>query len=128
MCKKFLQGASVSGATYIADARRWAQALTKTESRGPGDLENAWRRLESRYGIPFGAFWSLRYRPPKDVAATLYHRLCAAYEAECERQIRRLAHEIEITKQKAGARHAAVASAEALVRSQNIVTNIRRSA
>lgn len=101
--------------TYVDQAAEWAKALTRSETRGPGDQPNAWRRLEARYGIPEYAFWSLRYRKPKDVAVSLYMRLQAAYRAECERQQRRLMHEIEITKEIAGANHAAVRAAEALV-------------
>jgi hypothetical protein len=39
-------------AVYVDEAARWARFLTQTESRGPGDLENAWSRLERRYGVP----------------------------------------------------------------------------
>ncbi len=37
-----------------ATARSWANELLRRESRGPGDMENAMRRLETRYGIPYG--------------------------------------------------------------------------
>jgi hypothetical protein len=78
-------------------------------------MENAWRRLEARYGVPWRAFWSLRYRRPNEIAATIFLRLEAAYQAECERQMRRLKHEFEITKAKAGAVHPAVVAAAAVV-------------
>ena len=51
----------------VADAQRWANELVKNESRGPGDTENAMRRLESRFGISWRTFWSLRYRAPTEV-------------------------------------------------------------
>ena len=84
----------------LADARSWANELIRRESRGPGDMENAMRRLESRYGVPWRTLWSLRYRPPTDVLVGVYLQLHAAYAAECERQEGVLRHEREITKAK----------------------------
>jgi hypothetical protein len=95
----------------VADARQWANELIRRESRGPGDLENAMRRLEARYGIPWRTFWALRYRAPADVFVGVYLQLKAAYESECLRQERLLKHEREITKAK-------MAAFETLVRSE----------
>lgn len=99
----------------VSDAQGWANELVRRESRGSGDSENAMRRLGARYGIPWRTFWTLRYRPPKDVMHSIYLRLGAAYQAECERQERLLRHEIEITKIKCGAFCNAVHAGEALV-------------
>jgi hypothetical protein len=96
-------------------AKGWASDLIRREARGPGDLDNAMRRLEARYGVPYSTWWSLRYRPPKDMLVTVFDRLRDAYRAECERQIKRLEHDITITKAIAGADSAAVCAAEALV-------------
>lgn len=90
--RKFMSG--------VADARFWANELVRRESRGPGDSENAMRRLESKYGIPWRTFWQLKYRAPTDVMVGLYLQLAAAYQAECERQQRLLDHEREITQAK----------------------------
>lgn len=98
-----------------AHARDWANQLVSRESRGPGDTENAMHRLEARYGISWRTFWSLRYRPPPDVLIGVYERLRAAYMAECERQLRLLRHELEITRAKAGAGATAVVAAQAVV-------------
>ena len=100
---------------YVDQAAIWAKELTSRESRGPGDMENAWRRLEARYGISFGTFWALRYRKPHNIFIEIFAQLHSAYQAECERQMRKLAHEIEITKKITGASHAAVAASEAVV-------------
>jgi hypothetical protein len=113
--KDSLRRSLVTDTTAVDQAASWAKRLTLTEARGPGDMENAWRRLEARYGVPWRAFWSLRYRRPNEIAASIYLRLQAAYEAECERQMRRLQHEIEITKAKTGAHHPDVVAIEALV-------------
>lgn len=113
MCAKRLCGGAKMTAAVVT-ARDWAAKLVQRESRGPGDTENAMRRLETRYGIPWRTLWSLRYRPPSDVFVSVYERLGAAYQAECERQERLLRHEIQITKAKAGPFHAAVLAAEAV--------------
>lgn len=99
----------------VTEAREWANRLTLREARGPGDTENAMRRISQRYGVDFNALWSLRYRPPKRIFADVYFALRAAHEAECERQLRLLAHDLEITRAKAGPDHAAIRAAAALV-------------
>jgi len=68
-----LRAEQVSSA--VDQAAVWARELTRQEARGPGDLSNAWRRLEARYGVPAATFWSLRYRKPKDILASVYFRL-----------------------------------------------------
>lgn len=100
----------------VTDARTWANELIRRESRGPGDMENAMRRLENRYGVPWRVFWKLRYRPPSDIMAGVYFQLKEAYERECTRQRGLLQHEIEITRLIAGPDAPAVRAAEALVR------------
>ena len=113
LCKSAKGKDEVSAAA--SDARSWANDLILRESRGPGDTENAMRRLEHRYGIPWRTFWAFRYRPPPDVFVSVYDRLRAAYHAECERQTRLLKHEIEISKIIAGPDAPAVRAAEALL-------------
>lgn len=105
----------MSDAAFVDQAATWAKALTASEARGPGDMENAWRRLEARYGVPWRAFWALRYRKPRDITAAIFHRLAAAHAAECERQMRRLRHDIETTRKIAGPDAAAVVAAQAVV-------------
>lgn len=116
MRKDRLQGTEImSDAVYVDQAAQWAKALTQTEARGPGDMENAWRRLEARYGVPWRTFWALRYRKPRDLTVSIFTQLAGAYRAECERQIRRLQNEVSIAQQVAGPAHAAVREAQALV-------------
>lgn len=112
VCKKFLQVKQMSA---VESARAWSRDLVQQEAKGSGDTENAMRRLGERYGVPWRTFWSLRYRPPKSMCADVWLRIRGAYQAECERQIRKLQHEIEITETIAGRDHAAVAKARALV-------------
>ena len=82
LCKMFLQGSNMSKAPYITEAADMARFLTLRESRGPGDMDNAWERLEARYAIPRGIFWALRYRLPNKIAHDVYGRLQAACAAE----------------------------------------------
>ncbi|HVI30438.1 hypothetical protein [Hansschlegelia sp.] len=104
-----------AGDRLVERAARWADALVRAESRGPGDLDNAMRRIARRYRLSHSVLWRLRYRRPRDVLASVYFTLLAAYEAECARQIDRLAHELEITKAVAGVDGRAVRAAQALV-------------
>ena len=105
----------MSDAAFVDQAADWSKKLTSREARGPGDLENAMRRIETRYGIPFSVQWSLRYRKPKGILSGTFARIRAAYAAECERQVRRLEHEIAITKAITGPDHSAVHESEAVV-------------
>ena len=105
---------SEDGMTAVLHAQEMARVMVQRESRGNGDIDNAMGRLEARYGIPKQTFWSLKYRPPKDVFVSVYLKIMAAYQAECERQERLLSHEREITKAKAGPFHPAVIAAETL--------------
>jgi hypothetical protein len=102
------------GAT-VDMAASWADALVRSESRGPGDLDNAMRRVARKTGLPHALFWKLRYRRPKDVMASAFFTLRDAYRHECARQQERLAHEIELTRAVVGADDALVLAAEAVV-------------
>ena len=99
----------------VDQAAAWANEMVLRETRGPGDMPNAMQRLERRHDLPAKTLWSLRYRRPKDIFASLYFKLGQAYQAECQRQMRRLSHELEITRLTTGAAHPALASTEALV-------------
>lgn len=80
-------------AQLLEEAKEWAKELTAMEIRGPGDLEAAWHRLETRYGIPYSTFWSLRYREDlKDIWASLHRMLEMAVEHERSRRAAQLSH------------------------------------
>lgn len=82
----------------LTEAQHWANAMVMREMRTPGDLHNAMHRLESRYGIPWRVFFNLRYRAPADVLVGVYRQLKLAYEEECRRQERLLAHERHVAE------------------------------
>lgn len=82
---------NLHSAQVLAEAKAWADELTAMEIQGASDLLPAWRRLEDRYGIPFGVFWSLQYRRgQKDIWASVHLMLRLAVEAERARQLRQL--------------------------------------
>lgn len=101
----------------VSKASNWAEALLSRVYRGPGDtIDAAMWRAEQKYGVPAQTFWSLRYRPPKDILASVYLRLQHAYECECELQAARLKHEITLARRMLGdeAHEALLDEAEAL--------------
>lgn len=120
MGKKFLQGPEMSSVAYVDQAADWSRKLTQMRARGPGDTDNAMRSIERDYGIAHSILWSLRYRRDRyrSIGVEIFARLRAAYAAECDRQVRKLRHEIEITK-ATGIAHSAVRAAEALVAEAN---------
>ena len=104
--------------TYVTDAKRWASALVEREYRGPGDtIDAAMWRAEQKWGIDRATFWSLRYRPPRELFVSVYMRLKHAYEAEIDRQEARLQHELMLAKAAGlnAANSSVVAEAEALL-------------
>lgn len=107
----------MSDAAYLDQAASWSKDLTRMKARGPGDLENAMRLIEREYGIDYGFLWSLRYRRErlKIISISVYESIRAAYRAECGRQMRKLENEITKTEKIAGADHASVRAAKALV-------------
>lgn len=117
MSKKILTDCQMSDVAYIEQAASWSKDITRMKSRGPGDLENAMRAIEREYGIDYWTIWQLRYRRSRirDIGVSIYMRLQAAYRAECERQMRKLRHDLEITKAIAGPHHPVVAEIEAVV-------------
>lgn len=104
MCKNPLQnsqkrGADVSDLAYVDEARNWAEFLIRKEFKGPGDtIDAAMSRTARRHKIASAQLWGLRYRPPKDMAVSLYMRLRDAFRRESENLDRRLAHEIAIAE------------------------------
>lgn len=117
MCKKNLKGEAMSDVAYLDNAERWSRDLTRMRARGPGDVDNAMRSIEREYGVDYWTLWRLRYRRGalKDIGVSIYMRLQAAYHAECQRQMRKLRHEIEITEAITGPHDTVVDEAKALV-------------
>ena len=77
-------------------ATEYVRTMVQRESRGPGDIDNAMRRLEAKYGLPFWTVWHLRKGKAKTVEASLLARIRGAYLDMCQRQASNLLHEIEL--------------------------------
>lgn len=107
---------SSSAETFVEEASSKAQWLVQREVRGPGDLPQAMRRIEARYGVPYATLLSLRYRKPRDILISVYVRICEAHRAECERQKRLIEHEAAVANARTWVGRAVVDAAQALVR------------
>lgn len=110
----------MSPESVVETAGAWARWLVQRESRGPGDTENAMRRISRRYGVPYSILWSLRYRPPKDMLVSAFIRLEAAYEAEKLRQMKALEEEFAVSKHKTRFGAHLVRAAAALAGAENV--------
>jgi len=111
------KNSAMSDSAYLDQAAMWSKDLTRMKSRGPGDTENAMRRVEREYGIDYGFLWSLRYRRERlrIISISVYESIRAAYRAECERQMRKLENDLARTEKIAGPNSNAVHAAKALI-------------
>lgn len=83
VCKKRLQfqqrGSAMNAEFFVCDAKGLAEEMIERELRGPGDVDNAMRRLAQAYpGFSYADLWALRYRPPKEVGAQVWAGLALA--------------------------------------------------
>lgn len=114
----FDDGSMPDADKLVDQAATWSTKLWEKAHAGMGDTqEAAMYRAAEKYRVDPGTFWALRYRRPKDILASIYFRLKAAYDAECGRQEAKLRHELEVTKQLPAtpARLALIAETEALL-------------
>lgn len=88
----------------VEAAVSYANRMIEREARGPGDTEDAMRRIEARYGVGYWTLWSLRYRRRdlKTIAADQFQRIRNAYLATCEQQLRALEHELALERARSG--------------------------
>ena len=107
VCKAALH--SETKMTAVETASNWTEAMVRRECRGHGDTDNALQRLARRHGISYRTLWGLKYRKPKDIWATVYLKIQAAYECELQRQKGLLANEIAIAQAKGWASPSLVA-------------------
>ena len=80
----------------VARAGVLVREMVRKEQTGPGDTDNALRRLARHYGIGFWTLSHLRKGNAKTCDTTLYERVRTAYLDLCVRQIEALQHEIAI--------------------------------
>jgi hypothetical protein len=93
--KDFLQleQKAMSAAAFVDSAREMAAVLEDRELAA-GSRPHARKRVARMAGVPASLLHSLRYRPPKRIAADAYERLCAAIERQAAIQIGQLENEI----------------------------------
>ena len=104
----------MSGAAFVDEARSHLDSLLRAESRGPGDFLPAMRRLARRERVSYSALWALRYRPGKDIYASVFFKLRQAHADACQRQLQHLEHELALAE-AAGLRGPGVEQARAVV-------------
>lgn len=94
--KEFLQSEQkeMNVAAYVGQAREMAAALEDRETLVTRARPAARARVARAVGVSAALLHSLRYRPPKQISAHVYARLCAAIERQAINQIRTAEHEI----------------------------------
>lgn len=98
-------------------AADYANRMIEREARGPGDTEEAMRRIEAKTGIGYWTLWGLRYRRRdlKTIAADQYMRIRNAYLATCARQLQALQNEMAVEQARCGDVEDLVAETEAFL-------------
>lgn len=81
-----------------AAATELVRKMIHSESQGPGDAENAMRRIAERYGIGFWTQDHLRKKRAKTIDGSLLGRIRNAYIDMLERQLSHLASELAVEK------------------------------
>lgn len=81
-----------------AAATELVRKMIHRESNGPGDAENAMRRIAERYGIGFWTQDHLRKRRAKTVDGSMLGRIRGAYIDMLERQMALLQAELDIER------------------------------
>lgn len=83
---------------FVKHAKDMAHGLVLREFAAGRDVENAMRRAATRWNIPYGTLWALRYRTPRDLMTSVYFRLLAAHEATRGQQQKQFEHELAIAR------------------------------
>ena len=97
----------MSAGVYVEEAQGWARFLFDAEVRRRGSADDALNTVARSAKVPRSKVWSLVYRPHvlKDIGASIYFGLLAAYERECARQaqLAELQHAQAVAKSRAAA-------------------------
>jgi hypothetical protein len=84
----------MDAAAFVDRACKMAATLEDREVFDVQSRPIARKRVARLAGVPASLLHSLRYRPPKTIAADAYARLCAAIEAQAFNQIGKAFDEI----------------------------------
>jgi hypothetical protein len=80
----------------VEAATDYVRRMTKLESDGPGDIDNALRRIGAKFGLGFWTLWHLRKGKAKSIDSSVYARIRGAYLEMCATKASNLLHEINI--------------------------------
>jgi hypothetical protein len=81
-----------------AQASIYVREMIHREARGPGDYENAMRRIEAKYGVGFWTLDHLRKGKAKTCDVGLYAQIKSAFADHCGAHARRLLKKAEIAQ------------------------------
>jgi hypothetical protein len=73
----------------VDDAISLSREIIARETKGPGDLAPALRRLSHRSRLPHSFWWRALYRPPKDLTLTKFALLVEFHRAEASSRQRK---------------------------------------
>jgi predicted RNA-binding protein YlxR (DUF448 family) len=76
----------------------YVREMTRRESRGNGDTQNALRRICKNYRLSFWAAEHIRRGKAKTVNGDLSRKIRGAYVKFCEQEIKKLQSEVAIEK------------------------------
>jgi hypothetical protein len=79
-------------------ATGYVRRMVENETRGWGDLDNAFNRIEAKSGLPFWTMKNLYTGRAKTVEASLFNRIKAAFVDHCGKHAARLLHEAQMAK------------------------------
>lgn len=111
----------VTSVAYLASvdpvdqAHEWSDEMVRRDLRGPGDVDNAMRRVARRIGVAYSLLWNLRYRKPKDIPTRQYLKLWCAWETLKDNQMRALKDDYARTIAESGYGHNSLASAASVL-------------
>jgi hypothetical protein len=101
--KKFLPvEQKMNAAAFVDRAREIAMALEDREIGAARSRPLARQRVSRLARVPVSLLHSLRYRPPKQIAADVFARLCAAIERQAINQIKKAEHDISTARARRG--------------------------
>jgi hypothetical protein len=90
----------MDAAAFVDRARKMAATLEDREIAEARSRPIARQRVSRLARVPTSLLHSLRYRPPKQIAADVFARLCAAIERQAADQIRKAEHEISTARMR----------------------------
>lgn len=97
--KRTRKGQSMNAATYVGQARIWAEMLEDREARRVGTVEDARPIVSRRTGVPTGTLRSLRKGRLKSIGAHLFAGLQKGVIDALEGELRHVQHELQILRQ-----------------------------